>query len=401
MSDVNGADPGSPQTSDAGAASGPGAPVTPASAPRGRRTLWVVAAVVAALVGVAAIWWLQGTTTVPNVTGASQDTATAGLEAAGLAVGRTTPEATLDVAPGTVTAQSPKAGASARKGDSVDLVIASLPTTTVPDVVGMTGSEAEAELAVAGLRVGAVDGVYTTAQPAGTVLAQSPEGSTEAPVAAVVDLEVSAGPKQGAVPDVTGLASVDANDVLVTAGFAVKETSKESADVAAGVVMSQAPPAGTVAQEGATVTLTVSTGSPEAAEPVPPADNGDQAAPPATPEPPTTPEAPPAEMPTPKPEPSITEVPDLIGMRVLEAFTALRKADLQFSIEWGPTDEDVLRVIAQEPSAGADVDRGSVVNVTIGLPSFLFDGVEVQPLPTEPSGADGSEAATDTTQPAQ
>ena len=384
----------------------PGGPTAPdTTAPEGspgesnRRTLWIVGGVVLGLVVIAAIWWFQGNVTVPKVTGLSQAAATASLDSAGLAVGRASSEPTLAVAPGTVIGQSPKPGMSVREGTNVDLVVASIPVVTVPNVVGKASSEAEADLAVAGLQVGEVTAVFSEDAKAGTVMTQSPEADAEVPVASVVALEISAGPTQGAVPDVTGLASVDANDVLDSAGFAVKETKKESADVAAGVVMSQSPAAGVVAEKGTTVTLTVSTGPPPAEEPAPPAEEVEE--PPAT-EPPATeppasetpaePESPPAEKP--KPEPGLTEVPDLIGMRVLEAINALRKADLQFSIEWGPTDDAILRIVEQDPSAGADVDPGTVVNITIGLPTFLFEGPQVQPLPAEPPAeAEGSGGA--------
>ncbi len=366
-----------PETSETG---------TTESEARNRRTLWIVGGVVLAIIAIAVIWWFQGNVTVPNVVGAQQAAASASLEAVGLTVGRASSEVTLAVAPGTVMSQSPKPGASVREGTSVDLVVAAIPVVAVPDVVGKASSDAEADLAVEGLQVGEVTAVFSDDADVGIVLTQSPEADAEVPVASVVALEISAGPKQGAVPDVTGLSSTDANDVLDSAGFAVKETKQESADVDVGVVMSQSPSAGTVAEQGTTVKLTVSTGPPSAEEPAPPAEEVEEppATEPPTPEAPTEPEAPPAEKPTPKPEPSLTEVPDLIGMRVLEAFLALRKADLQFSIEWGPTDEAILRVIEQDPSAGADVDHGTVVNVTIGLPSFLFEGVQVQPLPTEP-----------------
>ena len=249
-----------------------------------RRTLWIVGGVVVAVIALAAIWWFQGNVTVPMVTGLSQTAASASLEAAGLAVGRASSEPTLAVEPGTVISQSPKPGMSVREGTNVDLVVAEIPVATVPDVVGKSSSEAEADLAVAGLRVGGVTGVYTADADAGTVLTQSPQAATEVPVATAVALEISAGPKQGAVPDVTGLASVDANDVLDSAGFAVKETKKESAEVPAGVVMSQSPAAGTVAEEGTTVTVTVSTGPPPAAEPAPPAAEEEQTEPTPAPE---------------------------------------------------------------------------------------------------------------------
>jgi serine/threonine-protein kinase len=395
-------------TEGTGAPQEPAAPSSPedlaaetnevAEAPN-RRTLWIVAGIVLAVIALAAIWWFQGGVAVPEVTGVSQEQATTDLEAAGLAVGQTSIEATLGVAPGTVTGQTPAAGANVREGASVDLVVAALPTATVPDVVGKTGSEAEADLAVAGLRVGDVTPAYSKEVPAGAVVTQSPEGDTEVSVGSAVALEVSAGPEQGAVPDVTGLVSVDAEDTLESAGFKVKESSKESEDVAPGVVISQSPVAGTVAQDGTTVTITVSTGAPKAAEPAPPAtDEGDQVETPApeapAPEAPTPeePATPPAEKP--KPEPSKVEVPDLTGMRVLEAISALRKAELQWSIEWGPTDEGFLQVIEQDPEGGTEVDPGSVVKVTFGLPSFLFGGAEVQPLPAEPPSDAGDAEVT-------
>ena len=75
-------------------------------------------------------------------------------------------------------------------------------------------------------------------------------------------------------------------------------------------------------------------------------------------------------------------------MRVLEALGALRKAKLQFKIAWGPTDEGILTVIEQDPGAGTEVDPGTAVEITIGLPAFLFGGAEVQPLPAEPPGSE-------------
>ena len=81
-------------------------------------------------------------------------------------------------------------------------------------------------------------------------------------------------------------------------------------------------------------------------------------------------------------------------MRVLEALGALRKAELQFKITWGPTDGGILTVIEQDPSAGAEVDPGTAVEITIGLPAFLFGGAEVQPLPVEPpASGEGSSGA--------
>jgi len=362
-----------------------------ASDARKRRTLWIIAGAGVALIALFAIVWSQGNVGVPDVIGMTQEQASAELESVGLNVGEASSDPTLAVAPGTVTGQTPAHGTNLREGAKVDLLVAELPMVEVPDLVGKPASEAEADLAVAGLRAGQVTGVSSSEAPEGTVVTQSPSSAEEVPVASTVDVEISTGPKADAVPDVTGLTSVDAVEVLAAAGFGSSQTSKSSADAAAGVVIEQSPVAGVTLQEGATVALTVSSGPASASVPTPPAtDTGEQTesptAPDATPETPdTTPEAPPVEKP--EPDPELSEVPDLIGMRVLEALNALRKEDLQFSIAWGPSDEGILRIIDQDPAAGSKVEPGSVVSITIGLPSFLFDGVEVQPLPSEqPSG---------------
>jgi beta-lactam-binding protein with PASTA domain len=199
-------------------------------------------------------------------------------------------------------------------------------------------------------------------------------------------------------------------EVLGAAGLSTEQATKASTEVAPGVVMSQSPEADTEVPEGTTVTITVSTGPAPEPDEAEQDSSGDSAGPPATPEaPPATPEVPPAEPPAtepepdpkPEPEPSTAEVPDLIGMRVLEALRALSEVKLQAKIEWGPS-EDILVVTEQDPSAGTDVDPGTTVTITIGLPEFLFDDVQVQPLPSAPpEDAGDSEGASEATGSAQ
>jgi beta-lactam-binding protein with PASTA domain len=68
-------------------------------------------------------------------------------------------------------------------------------------------------------------------------------------------------------------------------------------------------------------------------------------------------------------------------MRVAEALGALRQVKLKFKIAWGPTDKDFLLVIAQDPAAGKEVDPGTAVTITIGLPSFSFEKPTTLPAP--------------------
>lgn len=69
--------------------------------------------------------------TVPNVTGKTQDEAKTELEAAGLAVGEVTEEASATVAEGAVISQSPAAGGEAEENSTVDLVVSTGPKTVI------------------------------------------------------------------------------------------------------------------------------------------------------------------------------------------------------------------------------------------------------------------------------
>ena len=116
----------------------------------------------------------------------------------------------------------------------------------------------------------------SSAEEAGRVIRQSPEGGSEQPKGSTVTLVVSTGPEQQEqpepsepavtidVPDVTGLAAEDAATALEQAGLQVGTVSEQSSDtVSAGAVISSDPAAGEQVPEQAPVDLVVSTG-PEA-----------------------------------------------------------------------------------------------------------------------------------------
>jgi hypothetical protein len=84
-------------------------------------------------------------------------------------------------------------------------------------------------------------------------------------------------------------------------------------------------------------------------------------------------------------------------MGVLEAWRTLRQADLGFKIEWGPTADQLFKVIVQDPTAGTEVDPGTTVTMTLGLPEFLFEERPGQ-LPSTPEG--GGAVSTPTAPPA-
>ncbi len=115
-------------------------------------------------------------TTVPDVTGMSQDEATTALENAGLKRGTVKKDYSDTVPKDAVISSSPKAGESAYYGDAVSITISRGPENVeVPDVTGMSEEEAVSALEDAGLKArveyslgGLFDKVRSTEPAAGT-----------------------------------------------------------------------------------------------------------------------------------------------------------------------------------------------------------------------------------------
>ncbi len=273
------------------------------------------------------------TVSVPLVVGSTQAAAESTITAAGLTVGQVSVEPTLGVAPGIVIAQTPNAEAQVEGESPVDLVVSAIPDAVVPNVVGKTESEASLALAEQGLRIGTAVYANDKSVDAGDIIAQDPKADSKVSVGAAVDITVSKGEEQGQVPNTVGMSQSDAESTLKGAGFGVTAKKATSSVVPPGDVITQSPAAGSVVAAGSTVTITVCSGAPEAPK---------------------------------------VSVPDLVGMRVVEAFNALQKSGLKMNIVFGPSEEFVLRVAEQDPAAAVSVEPGTLVTVTIGLPSFTL-----------------------------
>jgi beta-lactam-binding protein with PASTA domain len=92
---------------------------------------------------------------------------------------------------GTVLAQNPVGGSSATKGATVTLTVAEKePTVTVPDLVGQTTAEAESTLTGLGLKYTTSLELTNVSAQNGTVLAQSPTGTTKSTEGSTVTLTI-------------------------------------------------------------------------------------------------------------------------------------------------------------------------------------------------------------------
>ena len=139
------------------------------------------------------------------------------------------------------------------------------PKGKVPDVVGMTATDATAALEAAKYLAHVTD--VPSDLPKGQVTAQSPAGGTSAPIGTSVTIDVSTGnpapspskvPNASRVPNVTGMVQFDAQKALVAAGFDIWVRYVNVSDrMENRIVLSQSPNGGSPGKPGDTVSITV------------------------------------------------------------------------------------------------------------------------------------------------
>jgi hypothetical protein len=136
----------------------------------------------------------------------------------------------------------------------------------VPDVTGQSASEAQRQLAAAGLGPLEPEPLPHPTAPAGQVLAQSPLPGQQLRPGAGVRVALSAGPARALVPDVIGFSGTRAESLLRRAGFDVATITEEST-APAGRVLRTEPEPGQERMLPAFVTIVVSEGPPQTAVP--------------------------------------------------------------------------------------------------------------------------------------
>lgn len=222
------------------------------------------------------------------------------------------------------------------------------PTDTLlvplPDLSGLTFAQASERLEGAGLATRVQARMRHPTAPPQVVLAQSPLPGQLARPGSEVGLTLSAGPPTRTIPDVRGLATAQAAELLRAMGFEV-ELRRETAGGRAGARGTN-PEAGIRLTLPASIVLFVSEGAP------------------------------------------IVRVPDLRGRHVEDVESLLAEAGLQLGpVRYDPdASEAPGRVISHTPTAGFDVRGGSFITVLVaGEPP---DSVEAEPGDA-PGGGEG------------
>ena len=195
-----------------------------------------------------------------NMTEADAGTTLAGLH---LALGAVTKQCSNTVAAGLVISQNPAAGAAVPFGSTVALVVSTgVCNVNVPNLAGQTQTAAGTALAGAGLATGAVTQQCSNTVAAGLVISQNPAAGAAVPFGSTVALVVSTGVCNVNVPNLAGQTQTAAGTALAGAGLATGAVTQQCSNtVAAGLVISQNPAAGSAAPFGSAVSLAVSTGA--------------------------------------------------------------------------------------------------------------------------------------------
>lgn len=155
-----------------------------------------------------------------------------------------------------VASQLPLATTHAKAGSTVTLTISDGPgDAIVPDgLIGRSLMDARSALTSVGLLVSQTIAMPSD-QPQGTVLEVNPPVGSVTSAGSSVVLTIASG--EVSVPNLIGIEAIQAKTLLIQAGFLIKEFYDYDSTQPMGVVIRQAPDAGTTQTIGKSVTITI------------------------------------------------------------------------------------------------------------------------------------------------
>lgn len=268
---------------------------------------------------------------IPNIVGMTQADAERMITGYGFTVGKITEEESTTVANGMVVSQALTPGTMTNLGATIDFVVSKGTTVEpkdvkVPDLTGMTQSQAEEALFAVNLVPVPKDPVTKEEVAPGKVFMQSVEAGSTVKEGTQVSFTAALGSATVAVPQVTNLAKDAAVKALTDIGLNVDVHEEYNATIEAGKVSSQNPYANVHVLTGTTIVLTVSKGK----------------------------------IPVGK-----VEVPNFVTQSLPQAIQAASQAGLVIV----PSGTDLNGVaVSQSPAAGTQVDPGTTVSISFGQP---------------------------------
>jgi eukaryotic-like serine/threonine-protein kinase len=194
-------------------------------------------------------------------------------------------------------------------------------TREVPRVVGRQLVQARAVLERAGFQVEQTR--VTSAADFDQVLDQDPDPGEEAEEGSTVELEVSRGPGTVLVPTVRNLSQAQAIDELEERGLRASVDRLSSDEIREGLAIRTVPGAGNEVERGERIQLFISSG------------------------------------------PELVPAPEVIGLSRDSAEAQISDAGLVPAVREQESEQPEGEVIAQDPVAGTELERGSTVTITV------------------------------------
>jgi serine/threonine protein kinase/beta-lactam-binding protein with PASTA domain len=207
------------------------------------------------------------------------------------------------------------------------------PQVTVPNLANRSVDEASQSLNAVGLRLGTQTAEASGKNP-DTVLSQDPTSGESLEKGQAVNVTISGGPGQVAVPNIVGMQSSDeAKTALETAQLKLGNVTQTDSDQPSGYVLSQSPDQGSSVNVGTEVNISVSNGQ--------------------------------------------VTAPNVVGNSESQAKSALSNVGLDVTVVKETSTQSAGTVTAQNPNAGNTVSRGSTVTITVS------SGPTSTPTPTD------------------
>ena len=225
---------------------------------------------------------------------------------------------------GAILSQDPEPGGEAERGSEISVVTSARQVAEVPAVRNETRADAERILRGAGFDFEERT-EESSAEYEGYVMEQNPRGGVTAEVDSTVTITVGEGPGTVEVPDVANITPVQARGVLEEAGLRLGSQSTTPSDsVPEGSIVSQSPKAGSEAEPGSSVAVTISSG------------------------------------------PSQVTVPDVTGQDWITAAQNLQTAGLSVNrnVTMVSSNRPENEVLSTNPEAGTQVPPGTTVTLT-------------------------------------
>lgn len=200
---------------------------------------------------------------VPDVKGKTRQEAVSTLEDAGFKATVEEKESSRSE-DGLVTSQDPAGGSSQESGSEVKITVGTgPPTVAVPDIpYGATASQAKSLLESKGLTLGSQTRAPNDQIAEGGVIDQNPRPGGEVEQGSAVNITLSSGPNQIAVPNIVGQNVDVGKQTIRNAGFGYNSQEVQS-NQPAGTIISTDPAAGTMLDPGSYVLITYSKGPPQ------------------------------------------------------------------------------------------------------------------------------------------